>query len=164
MTPRAIPLARSIAALAALLLIVFAVAGLGGWATGSSVSSWYPALRKPAWTPPPWVFGPAWTTLYVMIALAGFSYWRAIGLVAAARRGWLLYGAQLAANLAWSCLFFGLRSPLLGMLDIAVLLVLIALNIRAFGKHSRLAAWLLVPYLVWVAFASTLNAGILLLN
>jgi tryptophan-rich sensory protein len=136
------------------------VGGIGGWLTSSSVDSWYPTLVRPAWTPPGWLFGPVWTALYAAMAVSAWLAWRA----GAPRRALGLFAAQLACNLAWSALFFGLRSPLAGLIDIVLLLGLIAATAVAFARSSRPAALLLVPYGLWVAFATALNAAIWALN
>jgi translocator protein len=124
---------------------------------------WYVQLAKPAWTPPGAVFGPVWTTLYAMMAVAAWLVWKQGGhkLNTPPLR---LFLAQLALNAAWSPLFFGLRNVLLGAVDIVLLLLVLSLTVRAFFSVSKLAGWLLVPYLLWVAFATALNLEILRLN
>ena len=151
---------REIWALGAFLGVNAAVALLSGLVTAGPVRTWYPALAKPAWTPPPWVFGPAWTVLYAMIAVAAWRIWRRRG------RGTALaaYGAQLVLNAAWSFLFFGARSPLAGLLDILLLWGAIVVTLALFRRVDRLAAWLLAPYLLWVTFAAALNFSIWRLN
>lgn len=146
------------------MLLVFlgiplAVGQLGGLLTRSSVSDWYQTLDKSVLTPPPLVFPLAWTLLYLLMGLAGWLVWRAGG-----RAPLALWGIQLAVNLAWSYLFFYLRAPLLGLLDILLLLPLIAATALWFRRWSPLASWLLVPYLAWTAFAAYLNLTIVLLN
>lgn len=136
------------------------VAVADGGVTALSVKTWYAALRHPPGTPPNWLFGPVWTVLYVMIGVAGWLVWRRIG----ASRALRLWGWQLLANALWTPAFFGLRSPLLGLLVMAALLALIVLTVRAFWPVHRAAAWLMVPYLAWTAFAAYLNAGILWMN
>lgn len=126
-------------------------------------AGYYAALVKPAWAPHPWIFGPVWTLLYLMMAVAAWLVWRKGGW--RARRGPLaLYLVQLALNALWTPLFFGLRNPGLALLDIALLGAAIVLAGRAFRGVSRTAAWLLVPYLVWVVFAAALNFAIWRLN
>lgn len=151
---------NNLAALFVSLLLSFAAAALGGIATASSVSSWYAGLAKPHWTPPDWLFGPVWTLLYTMMAVSAYLVW--------CRAGWgrplQVYLLQLALNAAWSFAFFGLRSPLAGVVVIAGLAAAIAGTIRLFAPVSRAAAWLLVPYLAWVLFAGCLNAAIWLRN
>jgi translocator protein len=137
-----------------------AVAGLAGFATAQSVVEWYPTLAKPSWTPPSWLFGPVWTVLYVLMGVAAWLVWSK----GQARNALLLFGAQLLLNLAWSFLFFGARSPGLGLIDIVALWLAIAATIFAFAQRTRTAALLLAPYLAWVSFAMALNAKIFLLN
>jgi translocator protein len=145
------------------VVICFVVAGVGGAVTNSSLEDWYPALAKPAWTPPDWVFGPVWTVLYLMMAVAAWLVWRANGWPRA--RGALgLFAGQLALNLAWSWIFFGLRSPGWAAVEVLVLWLAIAATARAFRLHSRLAAALLLPYLAWTTYAAALNWAIFWMN
>ncbi|MGR4066530.1 tryptophan-rich sensory protein [Halomonas sp. LR3S48] len=125
--------------------------------------AWYAALDKPPLTPPDWVFPVAWTTLYLMMAVAA---WRATLRVPAAERFTVLWPfvAQLVANGLWSILFFGLHWIFVALADLLLLWALILLTISRFARVSSLAAWLLVPYLAWVGFAGYLNAGIGWLN
>ena len=122
---------------------------------------WYAALNKPAWNPPGWVFGPVWTTLYVMIATAGWLLWRRLGARSAAFAAWLI---QVALNAAWTPLFFGLHKPAWALVDIVLLLAAIATTMALAWRAERWASWLLLPYLAWVAFATCLNAAIWRLN
>jgi benzodiazapine receptor len=138
--------------------------GIGALFTGPAIPTWYATIAKPAFNPPSWLFGPVWITLYVVMAVAAFLVWQRGLNVPAVRTALALFGAQLILNAAWSGLFFGLRSPLAGLVDIVALLALIVATIVAFGRVSALAAWLLVPYLAWVAFATVLNATIWWLN
>ncbi len=155
--------ARSVLVLVFLVALCLGVAGAGAWFTSGSVSAWFPTLRKPAWNPPAWVFGPVWTALYLMMATAAWLVWRRAGFSGAA--GALgLFAAQLALNAAWSPLFFGLRSPAAALADIIVLWIAIALTTIAFRRIVPLAAVLLVPYWLWVTFAAALNYSIWRLN
>jgi len=142
--------------------VCLGVGALGGRLTASSVSTWYPTLSKPAWNPPNIVFGPVWTALYIAMAVAYWLVWSKRGFNA--RRANALFSVQLGLNLLWSALFFGLQRPSWALVEIALLLVAIALTAVEFRKHSRAAAALLVPYLLWVAYATSLNAGIVWLN
>ena len=117
---------------------------------------WYAALRKPAWNPPAWIFAPAWTILYVLMASAAWLVWRQAGLVPA--HG--VFVAQLALNTAWTWLFFGLRRPGLALADIAALWLAIVATVVAFWSVLPLAGVLLVPYLAWVTFAGALNLSL----
>jgi translocator protein len=121
---------------------------------------WYRGLKKPAWTPPNRAFPIVWSILYILIAISGWLVWRQQGL------SWpfLIFAAQLVANLLWSWLFFGRRRPDLAFADIVVLWILVAANIAAFAPISATAAWLLVPYLVWVSVAVALNLSVWRLN
>ncbi|HYP17041.1 MAG TPA: TspO/MBR family protein [Opitutus sp.] len=145
------------------VLLAFLAAGIGSFATASSVDTWYASLRKPSWNPPSWVFGPVWTTLYLLMAVATWRVWRN-GSPAEARHTFRLYGAQLALNALWSILFFGLQRPGAALIDVLVLwLVLIRLLAR-FIRVDRIAALLWAPYVLWVSFAAVLNAAIWELN
>ncbi len=136
--------------------------GASYW-TNLSVSTWYPSLIKPSWTPPGWLFGPIWTILYLMIAISG---WLIFTAEYSSRRtiALMFYGTQLTLNLLWSFLFFSLKSPVLGLIDILLLSLLIILTIFSAWSVRRLAAILLIPYLIWVIYATSLNAKIWLLN
>lgn len=143
--------------------LAFAAAGIGGLATAPNVDGWYRALEKPSWTPPGWLFGPVWTALYLAMAVAAWWVWTR-GEGAARRRALGLYLAQLATNALWSPVFFAWHRPGWALVVILVLLVLVAATTAAFFRIGRLAGWLLVPYLAWVAFATVLNHGIWRLN
>jgi translocator protein len=154
----------SILLLVASLALVALVAAAGGAATAHSVGDWYEGLDRAPWNPPGWVFGPAWTVLYVLMAVAAWLVGRHGLDDPAVRTALLVYGVQLALNLGWSLAFFGLRRPWLGLAVILLLLVAIAVTAIAFHRIVPVAGWLLAPYLVWVAFATTLNAWVALAN
>ena len=156
--------AGSAALLVGSLALVLVVAVLGGAATVSSVGDWYDGLDKAPWNPPSWVFGPAWTVLYVLMAVAAWAVAREGLDEHDVRVALVLYGVQLALNLAWSLVFFGLRRPGLALVVILALLVSIAATAVAFHAVSPAAAWLLAPYLAWVAFAATLNTWVAFAN
>lgn len=150
-----------------------AAIGLAGWvvlcfaaAAGGAFfmpGQWYASLNKPPWNPPGWIFGPVWTALYVMMAIAAWLVWRRGGF--ASQRSplrWFL--VQLALNAAWTPLFFGLHAPGWAFAEILMLWLAIASTVAAFWRASRAAAWLLVPYLLWVSFASWLNFTLWRLN
>jgi translocator protein len=143
-----------------LLIAVCLLTGVfGSLATSTSVNSWYVELSKPSWTPPSWVFGPAWTMLYIMMAVAAWLVWRK-GYTADVRLALTLFAVQLLVNGLWSYLFFGLRWPGGALVDIAVLWVAIAATAIAFARVSQPATWLMLPYLAWVSFAMALNLEI----
>jgi len=149
--------------LAGFLAAAFAVAALGGIATASSVQSWYPTLAKPTWTPPPWLFGPAWTLLYTAMSVAAWRVWRSpatTGRACTLRLWWL----QLALNATWSWAFFYYRLPAAGLPVIAALLALLIWLQFRIARTDTLAASLWVPYVLWVSFASALNFAIWKLN
>jgi len=139
------------------------VAALGGIVTAPAVGSWYHELSKPEWTPPDWVFGPVWTALYAMMAVAASVVWvsRDCDDVCCPLSA---FGVQLMLNLTWSICFFGLRNPLLGFLDISLLWLMVGVTMAEFFLVSRLAGWLMVPYFLWVTFAGALNAAIVVLG
>lgn len=149
--------------LAGFLLLCFAAAGLGSVFTDSSVGSWYRTLDKPAFNPPSWVFGPVWTVLYALMAVAAWRVWRAYGF-SGAPAALALFGVQLALNVGWSALFFGARMPGAAFAEIVVLWGAILLTTLAFFRLDRPAGWLMVPYLAWVTFAAVLNFSIWQMN
>ncbi len=149
--------------LAAWLLVSFTAAGLGSIATATSVDGWYQTLARPSWNPPDWVFGPVWTTLFAMMAVAAWLIWRQAGLRQAAMPLGLFI-AQLALNVLWSVLFFGLRRPDLAAFEIVVLWLAIAATIASFWRRSLPAALLMLPYFLWVTFAALLSFAIARLN
>lgn len=154
---------RQLLVLLAFLAACFATAALGAALTAVSVNNWYQALQKPAWTPPDGIFGPVWTVLFCLMALAGWYYWRRVGW-SAGQTGLRFFALQLGLNAAWSGLFFALRSPGLAFVDIILLWLAIVATLWAFGRASAVAAGLLIPYLVWVSYATALNGAIWRMN
>lgn len=150
------------------LALVFAISAISSTVTMPAVESWYQTIQKAPWNPPDWVFGPVWTLLYLMIAMAGWRVWNRLPAATFAERLrhplMRPYWLQLMCNFLWSMLFFGLAQPLLAAVDIGLMIIAIALNIRAFYSVDKLAGYLLVPYLLWVLYASTLNIAIVVLN
>lgn len=124
---------------------------------------WYRELKKPAWCPPNWLFGPAWTVLYLTIAIAGWLLWINFGF-AKAPWAFVLYFLQLLLNMLWSPLFFGLKRPDIAMAELALLWITIAMTIVAFWSLNERAAFLLVPYFAWVTYAGALNFALWRLN
>lgn len=122
---------------------------------------WYEALRKPAWCPPNWVFAPAWSVLYVLIAISGWLVWREAGLAGAAP-AFTAYALQLILNAGWSAIFFGMKRMDLALLELMLLWLSIVATIIGFSAHHAGAAWMLVPYLLWVTFAGMLNYAMLI--
>jgi tryptophan-rich sensory protein len=141
-----------------------AAGAIGGLATAKAIPTWYRTLEKPAFNPPDWLFGPAWTTLYVLMGIAAFLVWsRGLG-APGVRLALAVFLVQLVLNAVWSVLFFGLRSPLAGFVEIIVLWLAILASVVLFFRVSSAAGILLLPYIAWVTFAAVLNAAILTLN
>ncbi len=145
------------------LAICFAVAGLGAYWTTEAIPTWYATLRKPSWNPPNWVFGPVWSILYAMMAVSAWLVWRRAEFEGA-RVALAVFAVQLALNLGWSGVFFRLKQPGWAFAEIVLLWLVIAATIVRFRRISATAASLLVPYLLWVSFATALNAAIWRLN
>lgn len=137
------------------LLLVFAAAAAGGLASASA-GSFFMELDRPLWAPPAWLFGPAWTVLYLLMGVASWLVWRRGGF-SDARLALTLYGVQLVLNGLWTWLFFVMRSGSLAFVEIIVLWILILATIIAFWRKNKLAGLMLVPYLFWVAYASALT-------
>jgi len=146
-------------------LVVCQAAGLvGAIFTTPAIPTWYAGLAKPAFTPPSWLFAPAWTTLFVLMGLAAFLIWRKGLRERGVKIALAIFIIQLILNILWSAVFFGLKSPLGGLIVIALLWVAILLTILSFSGLSRAAGLLLLPYILWVSFAAVLNGAILVLN
>ena len=154
---------KQIVGLVVLVALCLGAAAVGSAATVPRIEGWYAVLAKPSWTPPNWIFGPVWTVLYVAMAVAAWLVWRQKGWPGA-RVPLLLFFVQLAFNVAWSWLFFGLRSPGLGFADIILLWIAIAATLVVFWKRTMVAGLLLMPYLAWVTFAAALNYSLWQLN
>lgn len=150
------------------LALVALISYIGSVYTMPAVASWYQNINKPAWNPPDWVFGPVWTTLYLMIAISGWRVWRRLPAASPVakitspvmRPYWL----QLFLNCIWSIIFFGAGQFLPAALDILGLLLAIACNIRSFKNVDPVSAKLLIPYALWVTYATSLNIAIVALN
>jgi tryptophan-rich sensory protein len=138
--------------------------GIGSYFTRPAISTWYVTLEKPLLTPPDWVFAPVWITLYVLMGIAVFLIWRETRYGKPRQKALQLFGIQLVLNALWSFLFFGLRSPLAGLVGIIALAVCIFLTLRLFLRISYPAGILLIPYLLWVGYAAGLNFSIYILN
>jgi len=154
---------RSAVALVGFLLLSLSAGAIGGIATAGSIGGWYQTIAKPDWNPPGWVFGPVWTTLYLMMGVAVWTIWRqaepgkkALPLA--------LFSVQLALNALWSFVFFAWHEIGWALAEILVLWMAIAATIASFSRVSKLAAGLLIPYLLWVSFAAFLTYTIWTLN
>jgi tryptophan-rich sensory protein len=147
----------------AILALCLAVSAIGAAATATSVGTWYPTLAKPPFNPPNWLFAPVWTALYFMMAIAAWRVWRRDGL-RQTRWALALFALQLALNLTWSIVFFGLRLIGPALVEIVVLLLAILATTVVFWQRDRAAGMLFIPYAAWVAFATVLNAALWRLN
>ena len=149
-------------------VIICELAGIiGSIFTTSSVRTWYPTLIKPFFQPPNWLFAPVWTALFLLMGIALFLVWsfdKAQDKLIIKKRALKIFFVQLLFNVLWSIMFFGLKSPLLGFIVIIVLWISILMTIIKFFKISKPAGWLLIPYILWVSFATILNLAILILN
>ena len=150
--------------LAISLMIPLAAGFIGSIATARSVTTWFATLEKPAFSPPNWLFGPVWTALYVLMGIALFLVWSKGLAFPRVRAGLILFGIQMGLNVLWSIAFFGLRSPLAGLVVIAALWLAIVVTIVVFFRIGLAPGLLLVPYILWVSFASVLNFSIYWLN
>ncbi|MBB6306717.1 TspO/MBR family protein [Xanthobacter tagetidis] len=153
------------------LIRFFAVAGLitavalsGSAVTTPQIPGWYQGLAKPFWTPPNGLFPIAWTTLYALMGVALLRLWGKPPQTPGRTRAIVLFLAQLALNAAWSPVFFGLQAPWPALAIILLLIATLALAIKAAREVDKIAAWLLLPYLAWLCYASTLNAAIAVMN
>lgn len=156
------PVATSAVALLVSLLAVALAAGVGGLAAGSSAED-YGQLQQPAWAPPSWVFGPTWTLLYALMAVAAWLVWRG-GPDAGSRRALVVYAVQLVLNAAWTPLFFGLGCRGVALIEISALWIAVVATVLLFWQRNVLAGALLLPYLAWSTFAWALNFGVWQLN
>lgn len=145
-------------------IILAQLAGVfGSFFTMPNIETWYASLEKPDFNPPNWIFAPVWITLYTLMGIAAYLIAEK-GINTASKLALSIFGFQLAINAIWSFAFFGLQSPVLGLVVIVLLWFAIAETIILFSKISKTAAWLLVPYLLWTSFAAILNLSIFLLN
>ena len=149
-----------------IIAIVFCnLAGfIGSFFTLTSIGSWYSTIDKPVFNPPNWIFGPVWTLLFILMGISLYFIWEAGLKKKNVKLPLLFFGVQLILNIFWSVFFFGLQNPLLAFIEIVILWIFILLTIISFSKVSRTAAYLLIPYILWVSFAAALNFSIFLLN
>lgn len=149
----------------AIVLGTIAAPLIGGLSTASQVGTWYQTIQRPEWSPPNWLFGPVWTCLYISMAVAAVMYLRAAHRAGVSSRlGLVAYFVQLVLNAAWSIIFFGFHSPGWAFVEILALLAAICITIAYFTRASKAAAILMIPYVLWVSFASVLNFTIYRLN
>lgn len=137
---------------------------IGSVFTAPSIAGWYTDIVKPALNPPAWIFAPVWTTLFALMGISAFLIWKNGLKRQDVRIALGIFLTQLVLNTLWSIIFFGLRSPGGALIEIAFLWLAIVATIIAFAKISKPAAWILVPYILWVSFAAYLNYSIWILN
>jgi len=143
---------------------VLLASAVGSFATVRAIPTWYKGLAKPSFNPPEWLFGPAWTLLYLLMAVAAFLVWKQGFGAPGVKLALTVFLVQLVLNALWSVFFFGLHSPLAGLVDIVGLWLAIVATIILFFRVSVPAGVMLLPYIAWVSFAALLNAAILRLN
>ncbi len=136
---------------------------LGSLFTTPAIPTWYATLKKPFFTPPNWIFSPVWISLFILMGISLFFVWRRTD-HPRFKIAFIFFFVQLILNILWSLAFFGLRLPLLGLVDIILLWMAILLTIQHFSKVSKFAGALLLPYLIWVSFATLLNFSLWILN
>ena len=164
LTPSKWPVRSPLPEILIAVAVTLTVGGLVGWITATSITTWYATLNKPWFNPPDAVFGPVWTTLYVLMGIAAGLVWDA----GPERRdvrialGW--FAVQLMLNGAWALIFFGARLPAFALAEIVLLLIAIIACMFAFARVRKTCAWLMLPYAAWVSFAAILNAAIVALN
>lgn len=151
-----------------LLIICLVIPQLAGFIGSlfniTSIPTWYATLNKPSFNPPNWIFAPVWTFLFFLMGISLYLVWsKGLDFPGVKIALWIFI-AQLILNILWSFFFFYLQSPLFAFIEIVLLLVMIVINIYVFYKVDPVAAYLLIPYLLWVSFATVLNASILMLN
>jgi tryptophan-rich sensory protein len=147
-----------------LIIVCLSIGYFAGKVTQNGIETWYNTLEKPFFNPPNWLFAPVWTVLYFGIAIAGGLIWDKIDTHPLARKALLFFAAQLLLNTLWSFLFFGLKNPLVALIEIILLLLVIYETYLLFSKINSVAGYLFIPYFLWVSFAMFLNASIWWLN
>jgi tryptophan-rich sensory protein len=148
-----------------IFIIVSQAAGIvGAVFTSPAIPNWYASLNKPSFNPPGWIFGPVWTILYTMMGLAAWLVWQKWGESSVAKAAVILFFVHLVFNTLWSILFFGLQNPMLAFIEILFLWGMILALIILFYQVDKRAAYLMIPYILWVSFAAVLNFSIWRLN
>jgi tryptophan-rich sensory protein len=154
-----------IAKLLIMVAVCVAVGYVSGMVTRESVTTWYPTLEKPSFNPPNWLFAPVWTALYIIMGIAGALVWDRIDTDEEnVKKGLRFFFIQLVLNALWSYLFFGLKNPMIALVEIILLWLMIYETFVQFHKVNKTAAYLFIPYLLWVTFAMVLNGSIWWLN
>jgi len=146
------------------IILCLAAGGLGSLFTTPAIPTWYETLQKPSFNPPNWLFAPVWTALFILMGISLFLIWQKHRKESKNKSALILFFIQLVLNALWSILFFGLKIPLLAFIEILILWITILVTIFLFYQKSKLASFLLIPYILWVSFASFLNGTIMILN
>lgn len=146
------------------ILIPLFIGAISSYFTMNSIPTWYANLAKSALTPPNWLFGPAWTVLYILMGISLYLVWSKIIQNKRVKKALTFFSIQLALNFFWTIIFFGLKQPLYAFIEIVALWIFIFITIIKFHRISRQASYLLIPYILWVSFAAYLNLSVLLLN
>jgi benzodiazapine receptor len=146
------------------IIICLAAGFIGSLFTTTGPGSWYSNIQKPSFNPPGWIFGPVWTLLYILMGISLYLIWQKGIADPHIKIALLIFAVQLVLNILWSILFFGMRSPMLGLIGITLLWVFILLTIINFYPVSKPASFILIPYILWVSFAAVLNFAIFRLN
>ena len=146
------------------IVICHSAGFIGAIFTSSTIPTWYDSLKKPFFSPPNWIFGPVWTILYTLMGISAYLVWRHGIHNSQVKTALIIFGVQLFLNAIWSPIFFGLRALFVALVVIIILWIAILLNILTFLKISKIAAVLLIPYILWVSFAAILNYSLWILN
>ncbi|MGZ5286575.1 MAG: TspO/MBR family protein [Flavisolibacter sp.] len=146
------------------ILIPLGIGFLGSYFTRPEIDTWYQTIQKPSWQPPSWIFGPVWTTLYIMMGIAFFLVWKNQSGNHNKKPAMIFWCLQLVLNFFWSYIFFNRHELGLALAEIILLWIFILITIILFGRVSKVAAWLMVPYISWVSFAAMLTYTIYSLN
>ena len=146
------------------ILICQSTGIISGWLTTTQNNVWYDSIIKPSWNPPGYLFGPVWTILYLLMAFSLWIVWKSYAPEVQKFQACLIFALQLFLNFWWTILFFKLQCPLCAFVEILLMILLILITIYKFSKISKTAAWLLVPYISWVCFATILNYKLWVLN
>jgi len=155
---------KDVLGVAVSVFVCLLAGALGSFYTTPAIPVWYAGLNKPFFTPPSWLFAPVWTTLYIMMGVSAYIIWKKRKESIEAAKGLVIFAGQLFLNAMWSVVFFGYKDIFFALLVIIFLWALILMCMIQFNKLSRNAMLLLIPYIVWVSFATLLNAAIWLLN
>ena len=146
------------------VVICLAVGGVSGYLTSGAISTWYEQLNKPFFNPPDWVFGPVWSLLYTLMGISAGIIWHQGIDQKAVKKALIVFGVHLLFNFSWSLIFFGLKMPVLAFIEIIILLGSILYFSRLFYTIKPITAWMQIPYMLWVSFATVLNGAIAWLN